>query len=97
VHWFRLFKIYLFETWFFTFYFQEPSATAEYDPDTLSQLTPMSDKSQGKVTNDASADKFTPLKMPETVVLPTTATYEEIIPAKQSSSKRVKVIKTEKK
>ncbi|RHN78616.1 putative non-specific serine/threonine protein kinase [Medicago truncatula] len=35
------------------------SATAEYNPVTLSQLTPMSDKSQGKTSNDTSDDKFT--------------------------------------
>lgn len=73
------------------------SATAEYNPVTLSQLTPMSDKSQGKISNDMSDDKFTPLKMSKPVLPTTTAAYEEIIPAKQSSSKRVKVIKTEKK
>lgn len=75
----------------------ELSATAEHDPVTLSQLTPMSDKCLEKSNKDSSAEKVTPLKMAEEVQLPTTAAYEEIIPAKQSSSKRVKVIKTEKK
>ncbi|AES75694.2 DUF223 domain protein [Medicago truncatula] len=42
--------------------FVDVSATAEYNPITLSQLTPMSGKSQGKISNDTSDDKFTPFE-----------------------------------
>lgn len=76
---------------------QDVSATAEFDPETLSQLTPMSDKLKGKKTIDLSYDDVTPAKSNIQVPLTKPETYDEIIPAKQSSSKRVKIIKTEKK
>ncbi|RHN53216.1 putative nucleic acid-binding protein [Medicago truncatula] len=76
---------------------QELSGTAENDPDTLSQLTPISDKLQLKLNKDPSFDIPTPMTLVQPVMLPNPPLFEEIIPAKQSSSKRVKVIKTEKK
>lgn len=82
----------------FLFVFQqELSGTAENDPDTLSQLTPISDKLQLKLNKDPSFDIPTPMTLVQPVMLPNPPLFEEIIPAKQSSSKRVKVIKTEKK
>lgn len=82
----------------FLFVFQqELSGTAENDPDTLSQLTPISDKLQLKLNKDPSFDIPTPMTLAQPVMLPNPPLFEEIIPAKQSSSKRVKVIKTEKK
>ena len=76
---------------------QELSATAENDPVPLSQLTPMNDKCKGNVNKNLTAENVTHFKLSDPVKVPTTSVYEEIIPAKQSSSKRVKVIKTEKK
>jgi len=76
---------------------QDVSATADFDPETLSQLTPISDKMNGKKSIDLSSDEVTPAKLNISVPITKPETYEEIIPAKQSSSKRVKIIKTEKK
>jgi hypothetical protein len=93
------------------------SATSEFDPETLSQMTPMSTfktashsnniellnqvtKSSsmflgGQTSENPPADA-TPHKLPAAHVV-ISAGQDDITPAKGSSSKRVKLIKQEKK
>lgn len=87
------------------------SATSEFDPDSLSQLTPMSSfknasvmnqitptssKYLGGQTSDDPAAEITLNKVSTTDVVVLSAAHADIIPAKASSSKRAKVIKQEK-
>lgn len=92
------------------------SASSEYDPDYLSQLTPitglknaghslscetLSQLTPGSFSYAAAAeppaDESTPHKFAPTDVPAYAGGHNEITPAKHSSSKRVKLIKQEKK
>jgi hypothetical protein len=94
------------------------SATSEYDPDHISQITPISNPNNAEAMVDWDGlSQLTPLnnillaeplvapaptqRTPETpkttFPVPQTRNQEAIPPAKHSSSKRVKLIKQEKK
>lgn len=97
---------------------QDLSATSEFDPETLSQMTPMSTfKTAGHSNNLELLDQVTPRssmflggqtsenppadatphKLPAAHVVVISTGQDDITPAKGSSSKRVKLIKQEKK
>jgi hypothetical protein len=96
----------------------EISGSAEFDPDnlsqltplsslkhsdlsknwdTLSQLTPTSNNPIAELANDSPVGQNIATKHKSADAGPQTATHHELIPPKHSSSKRVKLIKQEKK
>jgi len=75
--------------------FKVPGASKNWD--TMTQLTPTSNISLAEQLNDHPLDvpNFSQLKSTDSTPDPTPR--DELIPAKQSSSKRVRLIKQEKK